>query len=384
MRLLHTADWHLGRRLYGIDRLDETRAVLAEIAGIAERERVDAVLVAGDLLDRRLIEPRVLGACLDALEDLGRVAPVVAVTGNHDDPDFWERLAPYLESRRIWIRGRVRPAHEAVVTVDTAAGPLHVAALPWPDPARMAMEAGMAQTAAHGRYADQVARVVGAYAEELRGRRSSGAVALLGHLMVDRALAGGGEREVTLGITYAVSGAAIPTDLDYVALGHVHRAQQPPGVTSVARFAGSVVALDFSEEADRKSVVIVELDPAAARTTTREVPLEGGRRLARIEGALEALPALADAHPEAWFHCRVRLDAVEPDLVRRVRELVPTALRVEAVATGEATTRATEADALGRDLPSLYGDWHAAIDRPLDARQAQAFAAVLDEAESEE
>jgi exonuclease SbcD len=383
MRLLHTADWHLGRRLYGIDRLDETRAVLAEVAGVAERERVDAVLVAGDLLDRRLIEPRVLAACLDALEDLGRVAPVLAVTGNHDDPDFWERLAPYLESRRVWIRGRVRPAEEAVVTVETGSGPLHVAMLPWPDPARMAMDAGMAQGAAHGRYADQVARVVGAYAEALRSRRSTGAVALLGHLMVDRALAGGGEREVTLGITYAISGAALPTDLDYVALGHVHRAQQPPGAGAPARFAGSVVALDFSEQADRKSVTVVEIDPAAGRTTTREVPLEEGRRLVRIEGRLEALTALAAAHPEAWFHCRVRLDGVEPDLVRRVRELVPAALRVEAITAGDRPDRTTAADGGARDLPGLYADWHAAIDRPLDARQAEAFAAVLEEAESE-
>ena len=70
MKLLHTADWHLGKRLHGIDRLDEARAVLAELAELAAAERVDAVLVAGDLLDRRLIEPQVLAACLQTAENV--------------------------------------------------------------------------------------------------------------------------------------------------------------------------------------------------------------------------------------------------------------------------------------------------------------------------
>ena len=64
MRILHTADWHIGKRLYGVDRMAESAAVLAEVRDVAAAEGVDAVLVAGDLLDRRLIDPASLGACL--------------------------------------------------------------------------------------------------------------------------------------------------------------------------------------------------------------------------------------------------------------------------------------------------------------------------------
>ncbi len=73
--------------------------MLAEVARIAEAAEVDAILVAGDNLDRRLVEPGVLATCLRAFEALALVAPVVAVTGNHEDPEFWAQIAPYLRPR---------------------------------------------------------------------------------------------------------------------------------------------------------------------------------------------------------------------------------------------------------------------------------------------
>ena len=94
MRLLHTGDWHIGKRLYGMDRLEDTRRALGEVARVARAAQVDAVLVAGDNFDRRLVEPAVLAVCLSALEELAQVAPVIAVTGNHEDPAFWAELAP--------------------------------------------------------------------------------------------------------------------------------------------------------------------------------------------------------------------------------------------------------------------------------------------------
>lgn len=104
MRLLHTGDWHLGKRLYGMDRRDEARASLAELARIAANERVDAVLVAGDLLDRRVADDEPLGDCLAALEDLAAVAPVLAVVGNHDDDRLWGALArdPWPSGASTW------------------------------------------------------------------------------------------------------------------------------------------------------------------------------------------------------------------------------------------------------------------------------------------
>ncbi|WP_217914111.1 metallophosphoesterase family protein [Miltoncostaea marina] len=383
MRLLHTGDWHLGKRLYGADRAAEAEAALDELVALADAERVDAVLVAGDLLDRRLVDSAALGACLRALERLAEVAPVVAVTGNHDDPDLWTHLAPYLAARRIHVSGRVRPPAEAVATVATDAGPLHAAMLPWADPARMQLGGGAAARDARVRWADGVGELVRRYSAEAAARRreAGGAAVLVGHLMIERALAGGGERELTMGISYVVSSAALPADLDYIALGHVHRPQPLPGVAAPGRYCGSPMALDFSEDNHPKSAVIAEV--AGDTTTVREVPLTAAAPLVRIRGPLGGLGALASAHPAgAWFACEVELEGPVMDLVRQVRDAVPRALRVEAVYPQAAAAAGDEGggdggDGPARSLPDLYAEWVARGGRELTAARASAFAAAI-------
>lgn len=387
MRLLHTGDWHLGKRLYGADRTGEARAALEEVARIAEAEAVDAVLVAGDLLDRRLVDSAALGDCLGALERLAAVAPVLAVAGNHDDPALWNHLAPYLAARRIHVAGRVRPVADAVVTIGTPAGPLHAAMLPWPDPAQMKLDAGASVQDARTRWADRVGSLMLDYgAEAARRRRDEGGVAVLvGHLMIERALAGGGERELTMGLSYTVSSTSVPVDLDYVALGHVHRPQTLPGVAAPGRYCGSPMALDFSEDNHAKCVVVVEV--GGDTTRAREVPLAAARPLVRLRGRLDDLPALASAHPDAWFACEVLLDAPVTDLVRQVREAVPGALRIEPVYAAPAGTLpgadGDGGDDPARDLPALYAEWTTRQGRELGPAQAAAFALAIAEGAEE-
>ncbi len=193
--------------------------------------------------------------------------------------------------------------------------------------------------------------------------------------MVERALPGGGEREMTMGITYAISPAALPSDLDYVALGHVHRPQSVPGLAAPGRYAGSPMALDFSEDNHAKSAVIVEV--RGDTTTARLAPLTAARPLVRLRGGIDELAALASAHPGAWFACDVELDAPEMDLVPRVRAAVPDALRVE---PHYAPAPDVPAAAAGGDedglagLGDLYAAWYRLQDRRLPEAQAEAFA----------
>jgi exonuclease SbcD len=375
MRLLHTGDWHIGKRLYGMDRLDDTRRALGEVARVARTAQVDAVLVAGDNFDRRLVDPPALAVCLGALEELASVAPVVAVTGNHEDPAFWAQLAPYLAPRIIVA------SVDGVVGVDTAAGRLWVGCLPWPEPAEVAAEPGTDRARSRGDYAQLVRGRLDALAAELRARRSEedGAAVLLGHLMVSHGVAGGGERELTLGGAYAIDGVSLPRDVDYVALGHLHRPQPLPGYTGPGRYAGSPLALDFTGDGAAPSVAIIDIGPDGVRTT--EFPI-AGRRLVRLRGRLDELPTLAARHPDAWFFCEVLDDEVRLDLVREVRERIPDALRVEAL-----TPRAREDGqggdrAAGRgDLADAYAEWLALTGRGHDDRLVGAFRAALAEAE---
>lgn len=376
MRLLHTADWHIGKALYGMARMDECRQALDQVVEVARDEDVDAVLVAGDMLDRRLVDPEALGMALEALTALGEVAPVVAVPGNHDDPDLWRHLGPLLSARGVTVVDGILPPEDAVIDLRTAAGTLHVAALPWPEPGRLELAAGAERGTARTTYAALVADLVRAYADELVSRRrDDGAPAvLMGHLMVDGSQTGAGERALTMALTYCLPTASIPTELDYIALGHVHRPQPLPGVHAPGRYCGSPMALDFSEDNHAKTVTVVDIG-----APPREVPLAAGRPLVRIRGPLDRLEELAEEHEGAWLRCEVELDGPVPDLVRTVRAMLPRALRVDPIhpePPADAGAAGRGADA-GGDVEDQYADWYAAAGRALDPAQARAFAAAV-------
>ena len=378
MRLLHTGDWHIGKRLYGNDRIEEAVRVLDEVARVAQAADVDAVLVAGDNLDRRLVEPGALATCLHGLEALAAVAPVVAVTGNHEDPTFWAQLAPYL-APRITLA-----ASDQVAVVDTAAGRLVVGCVTWPDPSEIPAEPGIDRDRSRERYQTQVRERIADLATQVRrARREGGGVAvLLGHLMVSHGLTGGGERELTLGGTYALDGGSLPTDLDYVALGHLHRPQPLPAFPALGRYAGSPMALDFSGDGVAPSVAIVDIGPNGSRVT--EVPIESGRKLVRIRGRIGELEDLASHHPDAWFFCEVVVDALRLDLVREVRDRVPGALRVEPILPAGAALATLEDDAVtNRDPADAYAEWLELNGRGGDTALVDIFRVTMAQAEAE-
>ncbi len=377
MRLLHTGDWHIGKRLYGVDRLDECRAALTKVARIAEAAEVDAILVAGDNLDRRIVEPAVLATCLRALEEMAVVAPVIAITGNHEDPLFWAEIAPYLAPRILLA------ADDAVLGISTGAGHLSVGCLPWPDPADAVLPAGAPRGEGRIVYADQVRERIDALAVSLRAERTThgGVAVVLGHLMVVGARAGGGERELTLGGTYAIDGASFPDDVAYVALGHVHQPQAIPGYSGQGRYCGSPLALDFSGDGAEPSVLIVDISGGATQVTA--VPVDAGRRLRRIRGTVDELVAQARELPDTWLFCEAVVDEAQLDTARAVRERIPSALRIEIVTPADARARNPEVTDLPGtlDLPDLYTEWVRTSGRVADARLIRAFGECVAQAD---
>ena len=108
MRILHTSDWHIGRRLGRHDRTDETSEALDEVVRIAEEERVDLVVVSGDVFDRPVPPVEALSLGLGALLRLAKDRPVVVVAGNHDSPELFDALAPLLRPRGVHAIGAIR------------------------------------------------------------------------------------------------------------------------------------------------------------------------------------------------------------------------------------------------------------------------------------
>jgi DNA repair protein SbcD/Mre11 len=155
---------------------------------------------------------------------------------------------------------------------------------------------------------------------------------VLAHLFTDGALVtpGGGEREITIGLAYAVPPSRLPGHVSYIALGHVHLPQAVRGSPAPARFAGSLLQLDFGETGQRKSVSIVEVR-AGRPSTVEHVPISAGRELRDVRGSLDAVLAQGAEARDAFLRVFVETDGPVPGIADRIRADLPNALDVHLV-----------------------------------------------------
>ncbi len=385
MRILHTSDWHVGKKLGRFDRMDEYREALAEVAGIANEEAADLVVVSGDLFDRPLPPVDALQAvftALVALTDDGR-RPVVAVAGNHDSPDFLEALAPFLAPVNIHLIGHVKaPAAGGVLDLATPAGRALVAGFPFLREGRvvdfMADAGDWYQD-----YAHRVRRLCEEYAGHLLREAGGDAVTVLAaHFMVTgariRTEAPRGERELHIGEAYTATEEAVPTGLGYVAMGHIHAPQPVPHANVPAHYAGSLLQLDFGEAGEDKRVVIVDVEPGRP-AAVRSVPLAAGRRLVQAAGRWDELAARADL-ADSFLDLTVHTDGPDPGLGDRAQQAFPHLVKVRAEYPRAADERPARA---GRPWAELYGEYHAAAHGGPPAEElAAAFRSVLEEVEA--
>jgi exonuclease SbcD len=311
MRLLHTADWHLGARLVERDRLAEHAAFLDWLIETLRGEKIDALLLSGDVFDAANPPQEAVALYFDFLKRLADLKTVKAVItgGNHDSASHLNAPRELLRHFDVHVFGH---AGENVVDLGGAV----IAAVPFLRERDLRQAAaGETMTAVH----EQVRAAIRAhYTAQLAACRRIAAerpVIAMGHLTVLGASTSDSERDIHIGNLGAV-GADIFSGFDYTALGHLHRPQRVGGQESV-RYSGSPIPLSFSEAADAKSVVV--LDTQGMEIETLPVPLN--RALVRIKAARATLAADLEAVPAgAWAEITVKLEAPEPDLDRQVRE----------------------------------------------------------------
>ncbi len=309
VRLLHTSDWHLGRSFHQVGLLGAQAAWLDHLVEVVRSERVDAVLVSGDVYDRALPSPEtvaLLSQSLTRLVDAG--AQVVLSSGNHDSAVRLGFAAGLLERAGVHLRTAVQDVGRPVLIGDHA-----VHALPYLEPTLVADRLGAA-----GR---THAAVLLAAMERVRADAAgrAGRTVVMAHAFVTGATPSESERDISVGGVHAV-GAEVFAGVDYAALGHLHGRQQ---VGERVRYSGSPVAMSFSEARHHKGALLVDLGGAEPVVEHVEAPVE--RPLAALRGTLDEL--LADprhaAAEGAW--CQVTLtDAVRPlGAMERVRRRFP-------------------------------------------------------------
>lgn len=327
MRLLHTADWHLGRTLEGRDRLPEHEAFFDELQEIVVAEKIDVILMAGDVFDS--VNPPAAAEALfyeslARLSDKGR-RPIVVIAGNHDHPDRIAAARTIAEEQSISIVGY--PLKTSLrINVPASGDVLHVAALPYPSESRLRVsliEEGEEERLREA-YDERIRTI---FAELTRTFRPDEVNIAMSHLFVAGGAASDSERPIEVGGAYTVRAASLPPAAQYTALGHLHRPQHVRQATAPARYAGSPLAFSFSESGYAKSVTVIDVRPGKIDLIT-EIPLRSGKPLVRWQ-AKQGLPQVWQWIEEgkdaaAWIELELHL-AHTPSLedIHRLRKAHP-------------------------------------------------------------
>jgi exonuclease SbcD len=333
MRFLHTGDWHVGKRLRGRSRDREVELALDQLVELTRDERIDVVLIAGDIWESQVTSPDSDMIVFDALARLRATgATVVAIPGNHDSSPRLEALGRLLTPLGIVTVPRVmRPSDGGVVEVASRDGSERalIAAVPFVPERRFGDAASLFDDRAtlFNQYDEGMGTVMAGMAGAFLPDRVN---VLMGHLMIHGAKTGGGERELTIGMTYAVSPSRLPATANYVALGHLHRPQAILGAPGPARFAGSLLQLDFAEAGHKKSVVIVDVVAGKPANVTI-APITAGRALLTVRGPFDELARLGEKAGDAYLQVLVETDGPVPGIADRVRELLPNAVDIQVV-----------------------------------------------------
>jgi DNA repair protein SbcD/Mre11 len=314
VRILHTSDWHLGRSFHRVGLLDAQATFLEHLADVVRSERVDVVVVAGDVYDRALPAVDVVEVLDDGLDRLlGAGASVLITSGNHDSA---QRLGfGARRSARSGLHVRTRACDATVpVMLEDRHGSVALYGIPYLEPALAADALGVERT--HRQVLDSV--MTGVRADLLRRRGARSVVAA--HAFVLGGEASDSERDITVGGVAGVP-ASVFEGVDYVALGHLHGAQR---LTETVRYSGSPLPYSFSERSHRKGSWLVELG-ADGVARVEAVPAPVHRRLAALRGTLEELLADQSLAEHEQSFCQVTLtDAQRPrEPMERLRARFP-------------------------------------------------------------
>ncbi|MBN1339908.1 MAG: exonuclease subunit SbcD [Bacteroidales bacterium] len=380
MKLLHTSDWHLGKRLEDFSRLEEQKEVLNEICDIADAEEADAVLIAGDLFDTWNPPTEALDIFYRALKKLsanGKRA-VIAIAGNHDSPERIESPDPLARECGIIFTGYPN-THVTAFELETGLkvlrsdqGFLELKLPGSPVPLRIIHTAYANEfrlrTYLGGSDSEEEMRILlekkwkhaaGAYCDE------KGVNVLTGHLFMVKK---GGEMPqepeeekpiLHVGGSQAVFTENLPEGIQYAALGHLHRKQSIDNAHCPVVYSGSPLSYSFAEANQDKYVILAEIQPGE-RANVREIMLRSGKKLLRYRAEnMDDAMAWLSANPTCLAELTVvtenyltaedrrRLQKTHSGLVNIIPEL----------RNGEAPGTAEPAVDLTKNMEELFSDF---------------------------
>lgn len=339
IRILHTADWHLGQTFFGYDRTQEHEHFLDWLAGVLTKNKIDVLIVAGDVFDvsnPSAASQRMFYRFIHRVTTENPRLQLVVVAGNHDSAARLESPLPLLQEMHTEIKGIVRKQNGKIdyehllVELKNAAG--EVEALCLAVPFLRQGDYPVVETEGNP-YAEGVKELYARLLKYALKKRTDGqALVAVGHL-----LATGSEiaekdhsERIIIGGLESVSPESFPEQIVYTALGHIHKAQRVSGRENI-RYAGSPLPMSFAEKHYHHGVVKVTLDEGWAVEIEKleYTPLV---RLLSIPATEAAAPdevldelrglELPEDEPMPYLEVKVKLSEPEPMLRQQVEEIL--------------------------------------------------------------
>ena len=328
MKILHTSDLHIGKKLMGRDRYCEYRAVFSEINAVCKREGVDLILIAGDIFDTYTPSAEAEEIFYSGVKMLSETCAVMIISGNHDDYVRLTAAATLAEEHNVYVvgnnlravscacRGRAYPVKSGsgwVIFGNSGGEKVYINALPYPNEARF--KEGKSDES----FTDKITRWI-ALGEE--GKEEGIPSVFLSHLFVAGGETSDGEREIDLGGARAVPLNLLP-ECDYCALGHLHKRQKQG---KNAYYCGAPMQFSFDESGAEKSVNVFDLDGDGVKNF-RQIPIVSPRRLARlqansVEDGAKLLANNAEYYAELTLNLDKPITAQEISTLREYENLV--------------------------------------------------------------
>lgn len=396
MKLLHTADWHLGRVLHEVNLLPYQAAFIDHFVELVKAERPDGVLLAGDVFDRAVAPVEAMSLLDEALYRLAELTQVIIIPGNHDSASrlsFGSRLF----TRRVRVVCDVKQVGQPI-SLGQGREAVHLYPIPYlePDLARHWLAPQVEEDGQPVLLARSHEAVVGEAMRRINAdlnlRQGTGIA--IAHAFVAGSATSDSERSISVGGAEAVATTTLVTDtntgehtrLRYLACGHLHRPQTPfQDDDFQVRYSGSPLPMSFSEATDHKSTSVLEISNQKVNVTTVEVPSE--LKLRNVRGSLADLKSSVPQWAgDAYVSVEITDPTRPPQLFNQVRQIFPRALVIRHTGTGDTAALETgqRTDTALRPQDQTEAFFTRALDRELTADERAIIDSIWSQMRQEE
>ena len=321
MRILHTADWHIGQRLHERHRSDEHERFLSWLLDRIQEHKVELLLVSGDIFDTSLPSAEATKLYYEFLFRLYTETEThtIVIAGNHDSSRHLEAPREFLKMGRIHVVGLAKESSECVIMIPPDEPRVAVAAVPYLSENELPHVSYESDEDKSERYRIRLKEFYAACVSHMPSELPK---ILMGHLYVQGGEETSSERNIQIGGATAIHAIDFPDGVDYVALGHLHRPQTISDSTCPIRYSGSPIPMRFNETNYNKKVYLLELSGEGTLTHDEEIEIPNFKELCTVTG--DETFVLSEARTGSWdgkyIQVKLKLDTVITGINDKIRQ----------------------------------------------------------------